>query len=227
MATSGTTSFNLDIDDVIEDAYERCGLETRSGYDLKSARRSLNILFQEWMNRGVHLWKVENYTANLTAGTTSYTAPSDASDVLEMTFRQVSGGTTTDTSMTKISRSEYQALPNKYTQGQPTQYYVERNLSNVVISLYQTPNTTDTQINYNYIGRIEDVGQYTNQPDAPFRFLPCMVSGLAFYLSQKKAPQMTQALKLYYEDELQRALTEDGQRSSVHLVPQNYFINGS
>ena len=224
MATSGTTSFNLDIDDVIEDAYERCGLETRSGYDLKSARRSLNILFQEWMNRGVHLWKVENYTANLTAGTTSYTAPSDASDVLEMTFRQVSGGTTTDTSMTKISRSEYQALPNKYTQGQPTQYYVERNLSNVVISLYQTPNTTDTQINYNYIGRIEDVGQYTNQPDAPFRFLPCMVSGLAFYLSQKKAPQMTQALKLYYEDELQRALTEDGQRASIHLTPQNYFV---
>lgn len=227
MTTSGTTSFNLDIDDIIEDAYERCGLETRSGYDLKSARRSLNILFQEWMNRGVHLWKVENYTANLTAGTTTYVAPSDASDVLEMTFRQTSGSNITDTTMNKISRSEYQALPNKYSQGQPTQYYVERNLSNVVINLYQTPDTTDTQINYNYIGRIEDVGQYTNQPDAPFRFLPCMVSGLAFYLSQKKAPQMTQALKLYYEDELQRALTEDGQRASVHLVPQNYFINGS
>ena len=224
MATSGTTNFNLDIDDVIEDAYERCGLETRSGYDLKSARRSLNILFQEWMNRGVHLWKVENVTANLTAGTSTYTAPSDASDVLEMTFRQVTGGNTTDTTMTKISRSEYQALPNKFSQGQPTQYYVERNLSNVVINLYQTPDTTDTQINYNYIGRIEDVGQYTNQPDAPFRFLPCMVSGLAFYLSQKKAPQMTQALKLYYEDELQRALTEDGQRASIHLTPQNYFV---
>jgi len=224
MATSGTTSFNLDIDDVIEDAYERCGLETRSGYDLKSARRSLNILFQEWMNRGVHLWKVENVTANLIAGTTTYTAPTDASDVLEMTFRQVTGGTTTDTTMTKISRSEYQALPNKFSQGQPTQYYVERNLSDVVINLYQTPDTTDTQINYNYIGRIQDVGQYTNQPDAPFRFLPCMVSGLAFYLSQKKAPQMTQALKLYYEDELQRALTEDGQRASIHLTPQNYFV---
>ena len=227
MATSGTTTFNLDIDDVIEDAYERCGLETRSGYDLKSARRSLNILFQEWMNRGVHLWKVENVTANLVAGTTTYVAPSDASDVLEMTFRQTSGSNITDTTMTKISRSEYQAIPNKFSQGQPTQYYVERNLSNVVINLYQTPNTTDTQINYNYIGRIEDVGQYTNQPDAPFRFLPCMVSGLAFYLSQKKAPQMTQALKLYYEDELQRALTEDGQRASVHLTPQNYFISGS
>jgi len=227
MATSGTTTFNLDIDDVIEDAYERCGVQTRSGYDLKSARRSLNILFQEWMNRGIHLWKVENETVNLVAGTTSYTAPSDASDVLEMTFRQVSSGTTTDTTMTKISRSEYQALPNKFSQGQPTQYYIERNLSNVVVNLYQTPNTTDTQINYNYIGRIEDVGKYTNQPDAPFRFLPCMVSGLAFYLSQKKNPQMTQPLKLYYEDELQRALTEDGQRASVHLVPQNYFINGS
>jgi hypothetical protein len=227
MATSGTTTFNLDIDDVIEDAYERCGVQTRSGYDLKSARRSLNILFQEWMNRGIHLWKVENQTVNLVAGTTTYTAPSDASDVLEMTFRQVSSGTTTDTTMTKISRSEYQALPNKFSQGQPTQYYIERNLSNVVVNLYQTPNTTDTQINYNYIGRIEDVGKYTNQPDAPFRFLPCMVSGLAFYLSQKKNPQMTQPLKLYYEDELQRALTEDGQRASVHLVPQNYFINGS
>mgnify|MGYP003666886399 FL=1 len=144
-----------------------------------------------------------------------------------MTFRTVSSGTTTDTTMTKISRSEYQALPNKFSQGQPTQYYVQRNLSNVQISLYQTPNTTDTQINYNYIGRIQDAGAYTNQPDAPFRFLPCMVSGLAFYLSQKKNPQATQSLKLYYEDELQRALTEDGQRASVHLVPQNYFINGS
>ena len=115
-------------------------------------------------------------------------------------------------------------LLENFSQGQPTQYYVERNLSNVSINLYQTPNTTNTQINYNYIGRIQDVGSYTNQPDAPFRFLPCMVSGLAFYLSQKKNPQMTQTLKLYYEDELQRALTEDGQRASVHIVPQNYYV---
>ena len=101
---------------------------------------------------------------------------------------------------------------------------VNDDLSNVSINLYQTPNTTNTQINYNYIGRIQDAGSYTNQPDAPFRFLPCMVSGLAFYLSQKKNPQMTQTLKLYYEDELQRALTEDGQRASVHIVPQNYYV---
>jgi len=222
MATSGTTSFDLNIDDVIEESFERIGKQTRTGYDLKSARRSLNLLLSEWGNRGVHLWKVTNHTQNLVASTTTYTAPADCSDVLEAVFRNG----TTDTTMTKISRSEYQAIPNKFSQGQPSQYYVERNLSNVEINLYQTPDTTDTQINYNYIGRIEDAGAYTNQPDAPFRFLPCMVSGLAFYLSQKKNPQMTQSLKLYYEDELQRALTEDSQSTSVNIVPQNFYPSG-
>ena len=192
MATSGTTTFNLQLDDIIDDAYERCGLSaTRTGYQLKSARRSLNLLFSEWGNRGVHIWKVENHT---------------------------------DTTMTKVSRSEYQAIPNKSSQGQPTQYFIQRNLSNVTITLYLTPNTTDTQINYYYLGRIEDAGAYTNNPDAPYRFLPCMVSGLAYFLSQKISPERTQSLKLYYEDEMQRALTEDSQSTSVHIVPQNYFI---
>lgn len=221
MATSGTTTFNLQLDDIIDDAYERCGLSgTRTGYQLKSARRSLNLLLSEWGNRGVHIWKVENHTQNLTAGTTTYTAPSDASDVLEMAFRNGD----TDTTMTKVSRSEYQAIPNKSSQGQPTQYFIQRNLSNVTITLYLTPNTTDTQINYYYLGRIEDAGAYTNNPDAPYRFLPCMVSGLAYFLSQKISPERTQSLKLYYEDEMQRALTEDSQSTSVHIVPQNYFI---
>lgn len=225
MATSGTTAFDLSIDRLIERAYARCGTQIRTGYELSAARDNLNLLFSEWGNRGIHLWKVKNHTQNLTAGTTTYTAPTDASDVLEMTFRQGSGTTTSDTTMTKISRSEYQAVPNKFSQGQPTQYFVERNLSNVEINLYQTPNVTDTQINFNYLARIEDVGVYTNDPDAPYRFLPCMVSGLAFYMSQKKNPQASQTLKLYYEDELQRALTEDGQRSSVHIVPQNYYVS--
>tara|TARA_R100001509_G_scaffold1855_1_gene1588 strand:- start:14299 stop:14970 length:672 start_codon:yes stop_codon:yes gene_type:complete len=221
MATSGTTTFNLELDDIIEDAYERCGYSgTRTGYQLKSARRSLNLLLSEWGNRGVHIWKVINHTQSLTAGTTTYTAPSDASDVLEMVFRNGS----TDTTMTKVSRSEYQAIPNKSSQGVPTQYFVQRNLSNVEIKLYLTPETTGTQINYYYLGRIEDAGAYTNQPDAPYRFLPCMVSGLAYFLSQKISPERTQALKLYYEDELQRALTEDSQSTSVHIVPQNFFI---
>ena len=221
MATSGTTTLNLQLDDIIDDAYERCGLSgTRTGYQLKSARRSLNLLLSEWGNRGVHIWKVENHTQNLTAGTTTYTAPSDASDVLEMAFRNGD----TDTTMTKVSRSEYQAIPNKSSQGQPTQYFIQRNLSNVTITLYLSPNTTDTQINYYYFGRIEDAGAYTNNPDAPYRFLPCMVSGLAYFLSQKISPERTQSLKLYYEDEMQRALTEDSQSTSVHIVPQNYFI---
>ena len=219
MATSGTTSFDLNIDDVIEESFERIGKQTRTGYDLKSARRSLNLLLSEWGNRGVHLWKVTNHTQNLVASTTTYTAPADCSDVLEAVFRNG----TTDTTMTKISRSEYQAIPNKSSTGTPTQYYVRRNLANVEINLCLTPDTTDTQINYFYVARIQDAGAYTNTPDAPYRFLPCMVSGLSFYLAQKHMPARVQEMKLYYEDELQRALTEDGQRTSVHLVPQNYF----
>ena len=185
MATSGTTDFNLNIDEVIEESFERIGRQVRTGYDLKSARRSLNLLLSEWGNRGVHLWKVTNHTQNLTAGTTTYTAPANTSDVLEAVFRNGD----TDTTMTKISRSQYQAIPNKSSQGTPTQYYVRRNLSNVEINLYLTPNTTDTQINYYYVARIEDAGKYTATPDAPYRFLPCMVSGLSFYLSQKHNPE--------------------------------------
>ena len=219
MTTSGSTSFDLSIDKLVERAYARCGMNIRTGYELSAARDNLNLLFSEWGNRGIHLWKVKNNTTDLTAGTTTYTAPADASDVLEVVFRNGS----TDTSMTKISRSEYENIPNKTSQGTPSQYYIRRNLSNVTITLYQTPNTTGTQINYYYVARIEDAGKYTANPDAPYRFLPCMVSGLSFYLSQKHNPGRVQEMKLYYEDELQRALTEDGQRTSVHLVPQNYF----
>ena len=219
MATSGTTDFNLDIDEIIEESFERIGKQVRTGYDLKSARRSLNLLLSEWGNRGVHLWKVVNHTQNLVANTTTYTAPANTSDVLEAVFRNGS----TDTTMTKVSRSEYQAIPNKSSTGVPTQYYVRRNLSNVEISLYLTPNTTDTQINYYYLARIEDAGAYTNTPDAPYRFLPCMTSGLAFYLSQKYQPQMVQAMKLLYEDELQRALQEDGSASSTYITPKTFY----
>jgi hypothetical protein len=138
MATSGTTTFDLSIDKLVERAYARCGTNIRTGYELSAARDNLNLLFSEWGNRGIHLWKVKNNTQNLTAGTATYTAPSDASDVLEVVFRN----NDTDTSMTKISRSEYENIPNKTSQGTPSQYYVRRNLSNVTITLYQTPNTT-------------------------------------------------------------------------------------
>jgi len=226
MATSGTTDFDLSFDRIIERAYARCGKSVRTGYDLTAARDNLNLLFSEWGNRGIHLWKVKNQTTNLTAGTTTYTAPSDASDVLEIVYRQVSGNTTTDTSMTKISRSEYENLPNKYSTGTPSQYYVQRNISNVQINLYQTPDTTDSQINYFYVGRIEDVGAYTNTADAPYRFLPATVAGLAYYLGQEIALERSQELERRYEAELQRALTEDSQSTSVHIVPRNFYPGG-
>ena len=224
MATSNTTTFNLSFDSIIERAYARCGKSMRTGYELRAARDNLNLLFSEWGNRGIHLWKVKNHTQNLTAGTTTYTTPSDASDVLELVFRKISGGTTTDTSMTKISRSEYENIPNKFEQGQPSQYFIQRNLSNVEINLYQTPNETDTQINYFYVGRIEDVGAYTNEPDAPFRFLPCTVAGLAYYLGQEIEPERSQELERRYEAELQRALTEDSQSTSVNIVPRSFYV---
>ena len=229
MATSGSTSFNLDIDEIIEESYERCGVRTNSGYDLKSARRSLNILFSEWGNRGIHLWKVELKEHQLTAGTATYDAPTDANDILEAYVSSTTNTTasTNDVSLTKISRSEYAALPNKGSTGQPSQYYVDRQTV-PKITLYQAPDaSTYTYLKYYYLKRIEDAGNYTNQADVVFRFIPCMVAGLAYYLSLKRAPQLVQQNKMLYEDELNRALAEDGQRTSTYLTPQTYFPQGA
>ena len=227
MATSGTTSFNLDIDDVIEESFERCGIRNTKGYDLKSSRRSLNLLFSEWGNRGVHLWKVELKNQLLTAGTITYTTPSDCSDVLEayVSTSDSITSSTQDISLTKIDRSAYAGLPNKGQTGQPSQYYVDRQ-TNPKIYLYLTPDLSNyTYLKYYIIKRIQDAGAYTNTPDVPYRFLPCMVSGLAYYLSMKINPKLTEQLRLYYEDELQRALVEDGQRTSVFISPQAYYGN--
>tara|TARA_R100001509_G_scaffold50159_1_gene27490 strand:- start:1368 stop:2057 length:690 start_codon:yes stop_codon:yes gene_type:complete len=228
MATSDSTTFDLNIDDIIQEAYERCGKRTNSGYDLKSARRSLNILFSEWGNRGVHLWKVELKEQLLTAGTSTYTAPTNANDILEAYISTTTGTTsaTNDVSLTKISRSEYAALPNKGSTGQPSQYYVDRQTI-PQITLYQTPDaSTYTYLKYYYLKRIEDAGAYTNTADVVFRFIPCMVAGLSYYLSMKYNPQVVQQNKLIYEDELQRALVEDGQRTSVYITPQSYYPTG-
>jgi hypothetical protein len=228
MATSGTTSFNLEIDDIIEEAYERCGIRSNSGNDLKSARRSLNLLFSEWGNRGVHLWKVSLNEQLLTSGTATYNTPSNCNDVLEAYVSTGTGigSSITDISLTKIDRSAYAALPNKGSTGQPSQYYVDRQ-TNPKVTLYLTPDaSTYTYLKYYYIKRIEDVGAFSNDPDVVYRFLPCMCSGLAYYLSIKRAPDRVEALRLFYEDELQRALTEDGQRTSVYISPQTYYGDG-
>ena len=230
MASSGTTAFDLNIDEVIDEAYERCGLSTQSGYDLKRARRNLNLLFSEWGNRGVHLWKVALNEVALVNGQPNYTTPASVSDVLEAFISTTNEAgnniNTQDVSLTKIDRSAYAALPNKYATGQPSQYYVDRQIT-PIIYLYQAPNlSTYTTLKYYSINRIEDAGAYGNTPDTPFRFLPCMVSGLAYYISFMKAAEKTQMLKLAYEDEMKRALDEDGSRTSLYIAPQTYFGDG-
>ncbi len=230
MATSGTTAFDLQIDDIIEEAYERCGMRTNSGNDIRSARRSLNLLFSEWGNRGVHLWKVQLNEATLVAGQATYTVATDVNDVLEAyistTLTADNTASTNDISLSKIDRSAYAGLPNKYATGQPSQYYVDRQ-TDPTISLYLAPDaTTYTTLKFYTINRIEDAGGFTNTADVAYRFLPCMCSGLAYYLAQKRAPDRIQLLKQLYEDELIRALNEDGSRTSVYISPQSYFGDG-
>ena len=230
MATSGTTAFNLNIDDIISEGYERCSLSTNSGFDLKSARRSLNLLFAEWGNRGIHLWKVDLHENALVSGTAEYSVTANVNDVLEAFISSTAAASndanTQDVSLTKIDRSAYAALPNKLALGQPSQYYVERETT-PKIYLYQAPDlNTYTTLKYYVIKRIEDAGVYTNDADVAYRFLPCMCAGLAYYLAMKKAPQLVQQNKLIYEDELKRALDEDGQRTSTYITPQTFYPSG-
>lgn len=234
MATSGTTSFNLNIDEVIEEGYERCGLTTNSGYDLRSARRSLDLLFAEWGNRGIHLWKVDLASVPLVEGQAEYNATTDSTNfptgvnqVLEAYVRNNTTSTTPiDTSLSKIDRSTYASLATKLSKGTPSQYYVERTTSPSIF-LYQTPSSSFSGsthlLKFYYLKRIEDAGTaYTNETDVVFRFIPCMISGLAYYLSMKIAPDRIQILKPLYEEELQRALNEDSTATSLYISPRNY-----
>jgi len=230
MATSGTTAFDLSIEEIIQEAYERCGMTTTSGHSLRSARTSLNLLFAEWANRGIHLWKVALHENTLVSGQAEYAVDSAVSDVLEAFVSTTAAGANTastqDVSLTKIDRSAYAALPNKLALGQPSQYYVDRQ-EIPKIYLYQAPNlNTYTVLKYYVIKRIQDAGAYTNDADVVFRFLPCMVAGLAYYLAMKNAPTLVQQNKLIYEDQLKRALDEDGQRASTYITPQSFYPNG-
>ena len=235
--TSGTTTFDktFAIDEIIEEAYERIGLQGVSGNQLKQARRSLNIMFQEWGNRGLHYWEVANNSITLVAdqaeytmfrstgdGTSSTTAVYGVDDVLEAVYRNSSS---VDSPLTKINRSTYQALSNKTSTGTPSQYFVQRFIDKVTITLYLTPGDTQAGdfIYFYYVKRIQDAGDYTNEADVVNRFVPCMAAGLAYYLSMKKAPQRTQECKLIYEDELNRALQEDGSPASVYISPKTYY----
>ena len=237
--TSGTTTFEkgFSISDIIEESYERIGIQGVSGYQLKGARRSLNIMFQEWANRGLHYWEVGNNSITLVDGQAEYTmyrstadGTSDATaiygvdDILEASYRNSSS---IDTPLSKINRSTYQGLSSKTQEGTPTQYFVQRFIDKVTITLYLTPGSTEAGnlLNYYYVSRIQDAGAYTNNADVPYRFVPCMVSGLAYYLSQKYKPELVQQMKLLYEDELKRALEEDGSSSSTFITPRTYYPN--
>ena len=240
--TSEATEFNPQIDDIIEEAFERTGVRgTRTGYQLRSARRSLNIMFQEWGNRGVHLWKVKLAKIPLVLGQAEYNYasdttnfPDDIDSVLEAFYRNNSITTApVDVALTKIDRSAYSATPNKLTQGTPSQYYVERKL-NPSVFLYATPSSSVSstttpssfQFCFYYLSKIQDVGAYTNTSDVVNRFYPCMMSGLAYYLSQKYSPDRSQELERRYESELLRALDADNQGTSTFISPQTFYGDG-
>ena len=242
--TSGTATFDktFAIDEIVEESFERIGLQNVAGYQLKSARRSLNILLQEWGNRGIHYWEIDELNIDLIEGQAEYkffrssddgtsatSTPASVygmSDVLEAQLRSNRTQTTqSDSPMTKVDRSNYAGFSNKLSKGTPNQYFVQRFIDHVSIQVYPTPDSTSASkdMHFYYIKRIQDAGSYTNATDMPFRFVPCMVSGLAYYLSMKYAPQLMQGMKLIYEDEFQRALQEDGSASSTYITPKAYY----
>lgn len=214
MTTSGTRDFNLDVADIVEEAYERCGIELRTGYDARTARRSLNLMLAEWANRGLNLWTVAQGSIPLVVGTQSYTLAADVVDILDVVVR--SNGT--DYEVDRISRTEYFTLPDKTTPGRPSQYFLQRGIT-PTIYLWASPDNGTDQLLYYYVRRMQDFNTMTNTSDVPFRFLPCMVAGLAYYLAIKRAPERAPMLKSMYDEEFQRAADEDEDRVPLKLVP--------
>jgi len=228
MATSGTYTFNLDLSDILEEAYERAGLELRSGYDYRTARRSLDLMFLEWQNRGLNLWTVQEDTQTLTAGTGRYALSSDQLDVIEASLRTDDGDADkqTDLTMSRISISQYSHLTNKLTQGRPIQYWVEKDPGAIALNVWPVPDDAVTyKINYYYIQRVEDTGSpASNNVDIPSRFMPCMAAGLAYYISIKRPEASDRAplLKQIYDEQWDLAADADRDKSSFFMVPGGY-----
>ena len=228
MATSGTFTFNLDLSDAMEEAFERAGLELRSGYDYKTARRSINLMMLEWKNRGLNLWSVEFATQALTAGSNQYQLDGKVLDIVEAFVRTDAGEQNSqfDQSMTRISVSQYSNLSNKLTRSKPLQYYVEKNFDSITINLWPTPDDQETyQFGYYYMERVEDAGSpASNNIDVPARFLPCLVSGLSYQLSLKypAAGARSQALKADYEEQWKLASDSDRNKASLYVAPGGY-----
>lgn len=227
MTTSGTAVFNLDVSDLIEESFERCGQELRTGYELKTARRSLNLLTVEWANRGINLWTIEQGEIPMVTGQATYDIPADTIDLLDMVVRTGSGQNQTDINISRISEPTYSTIPNKNALGRPIQVWIQRLRDNPKISVWPTPNEPGSQYTFVYwrLRRIQDASGSTQTMDIPFRFLNCMVAGLAYYLSMKLPvdPGRRAELKMDYEQQLQMAQDEDREKAPVRFVPRAMF----
>ncbi len=225
MATSNSTAFNMEFTEIAEEAFERAGREMRSGYDLKTARRSMNLLTIEWQNRGINMWTIDEGTINLVKGqTTPYDLPADTIDLLEHQIRTGSGNaaTQTDLSISRISVSTYASIPNKLTQGRPIQLYIERLRDNPKVNVWPLPDTNDYVLYYWRMRRIQDAGSGVETADMNFRFFPCLVAGLAYYIAMK-LPEMTERvplLKSVYDEQFALAAGEDREKTSARFTPR-------
>ena len=214
MTLSGSTNFELAVDDYIEEAFERCGLETRTGYDLKTAKRSLNLMLAEWANRGLNQWTIIQRTQALTEDDTEYSLGEDVIDVLSVAVRRSS----TDYSMSRVSRDSYLSIPNKATTGRPTQFFLDRQIT-PNLKIWPAPENSTDVIYYDALTRMNDADTHKDTIEVPFRFYPCLAAGLAYYIALKRAPDRIQLLKNIYEEEFDRAMAEDRDRSSFTITP--------
>ena len=229
MATSGTTAFDMDFTEIAEEAWERAGREMRSGYDLRTARRSMNLITIEWQNRGLNLWTIDEGTVTLVKVTSQYDLPADTIELLEQVIRTDSGDqyTQQDLTINRISVSTYASIPNKLTQGRPIQVYIERLVANPKINVWPVPDKNDEYIfKYYRMRRIQDAGSGVETADVNFRFLPCLVAGLAYYIAMKD-PELANRiplLKEVYEEQFKLAAEEDRVKTPAKFVPRMSYV---
>jgi hypothetical protein len=248
MTTSGTSAFNLDLSEIVEEAFERCGSELRSGYDMRTARRSMNLLFADWANRGINMWTIEQGTINLVQGQNTYDLPVDTVDLIEHQIRTGAGNqfTQADLTITRISVDTYTTIPNKLSQGRPIQVWIQRmsgakypaglgpngtntstNVDNPQITVWPTPDGSQPyQFIYWRLRRIQDAGDGVNTFDVPFRMIPCLAAGLAYYMALKipGAEARLPVLKQQYDEAWEMAATEDREKAAQRFVPRRMFI---
>jgi len=214
MTVSGSKDFELDVADYIEEAFERCGLEVRTGYDLKTAKRSMNLMFADWANRGLNQWTIAQKNFTVTQGDGNEPLGTDVIDILSLVIRRDG----TDYALNRISRDEYLNIPTKSTVARPTQFFVDRQI-NPVLQMWPLPDNNTDVVYYDALVRMDDADNYTNTAQVPFRFYPALAAGLAYYISMKRAPDRSQMLKAVYEEDINRAMDEDRDRASFRMAP--------